>query len=146
MRPKKYSMLLLASLSLLFTWLMLPIVWATPYPPEYTSTNYGVNEVTIGSGGVVGANSTNYSANASVGGAFAGGNPSSTNYQVFAGFNTSDSPYLQFIVNNTSINLGTLSTSSTSTTTATFSIRAWNSGAILSLMLRFHQPMLVYIP
>jgi hypothetical protein len=129
MGQKKRRVLLVICSSLLFGWLSLPIALAaTPYPPQYTSTNYGVNEVTVGSGGVVGATSPNYSTNVSVGGAFAGGNPSSPDYQVFGGFNTSDAPYLQFIVNSSSIDVGYLSVNSTTTATGTFSIRAWNSG------------------
>jgi hypothetical protein len=50
------------------------------------------------------------------------GNPTSTNYQLRAGFNTTDYPTLEFYVNGGTVNLGTLSTSTTGSGSVTFSV------------------------
>ncbi len=93
---------------------------------QSASTNYQVNEVFMGSGGALNNCSTNYCAKESIGETGVG-NPSSANYQAHAGFNTDRSPYLQFIVNGTSTDVGVLSTGTTATTTATFSVKNYLS-------------------
>lgn len=91
------------------------------------STNYGVSQTFFGAGGNVNACSTSYCSKQSLG-EIGIGNPSSTNYQAHGGFNTSSRPYLYFVVNSSSINLGVLSTTSTATTTGTFTVRTYNAG------------------
>ncbi len=88
------------------------------------SSNYEVNEVQIGSGGLLNATSPSYQAQQSLG-ATAGGTINSASYGANAGFLTPNEPFLQMVVNPATINLGTLSSSTTATGTATFSIRAY---------------------
>lgn len=97
---------------------------ATALAAQSASTDYQVNEVFFGSGGALNNCSTSYCAKEAIG-ETAVGNPKSTNYQARAGFNTDRSPYLQFIVSGTTTNIGVLSTSSTSTSTATFSVKSY---------------------
>jgi len=94
----------------------------------YTSPNYQVNQVLFGSGGTTGSafHSTNYNAQVSVG-EVGVGNSKGSAYQSYAGFNTNDAPYLQFIVTSSSTSLGYLSTSSVATATGTFSVRDYLS-------------------
>ncbi|HVC36320.1 MAG TPA: hypothetical protein VNE40_02640 [Candidatus Dormibacteraeota bacterium] len=91
-----------------------------------SSTNYQVDEVFFGSGGALNACSTNYCAKQSAG-ELGVGNIKSPNYQAQAGFNTDRTPFLQFIVNGTSTDLGVLTTSSAATTRATFSVKDYLS-------------------
>lgn len=91
------------------------------------STNYEVNEAFFGSGGEVNACSTSYCSNQSAG-ELAIGNPSSTHYQIHAGFNTNQEPYLYFTVTSSSTDLGYLSVGSTATTTGAFSVRSYDAG------------------
>lgn len=93
---------------------------------QSSSTNYQVNEYFFGTGGELDPSSPNYKAKQTTG-ETAIGNQSSTSYQAQGGFNTTDTPYLEFVVNSGSIDLGNLSTSSTATTTATFYVRAYLS-------------------
>jgi hypothetical protein len=88
------------------------------------SSNYQVTETFFGAGGSLNACSTNYCSKQSIG-ETAVGNTSSTNYQAQAGFNTDRQPYLQFDVSNTDVDLGSLSTTSTKTTTASFTVAAY---------------------
>ena len=91
---------------------------------ESQSSNYQVNEVFFGTGGALNDCSTTYCAKEAIG-ETAVGDTSSANYQAHAGFNTDRSPYLQFIVNGTNTNVGGLSTGSTTTTTAIFSVKSY---------------------
>lgn len=93
---------------------------------QASSSNYQVNEVFFGSGGELNACSTAYCSKQAAGES-AVGNTSSPNYQAQGGFNTDRQPYLQFTVSNTNIDLGKLSTTSTKTATASFSIKAYLS-------------------
>jgi hypothetical protein len=88
------------------------------------STNYQVNEVQFGPGGLLNSSSTNYQAQESLG-STAAGSTSSTNYGANAGFLTANEPFLQMVVNPANVNLGTLSSVSAATGTATFSVRAY---------------------
>lgn len=102
--------------------LLLP---AVALAAQSSSSNYQVNEVFFGSGGELHACSGNtYCAKQSAGEVVTG-NTKSANYQAEGGFNTDRSPYIQFVVNNTSVNLGTLATNSTKTATATFSVKTY---------------------
>lgn len=108
---------------LLVLWLATPAaVWAA----QSSSANYQVNEVFFGAGGELNACSTNYCSKQSAG-ETAVGNTKSANFQANAGFNTDRSPYIQFTVSNTNVNLGTLTAASTKTANATFSVKAYLS-------------------
>jgi len=93
---------------------------------QSSSTNYSVDQVHFGSGGQLKACSTNYCAKQSTGD-LSVGNTKSSNYNAIAGGNTDRNEYLQFIVGATTINTGALSTSTTSTATATFSVKSYLS-------------------
>jgi hypothetical protein len=98
---------------------------------QYSSTHYETNEVFFGSGGQLcnygtTGYSTNYCAQSAVG-ELGVGDSTSNNYQIHAGFNTTQQPFLQFIVTGSNINLGYLSTSAATTATATFTVSAWDS-------------------
>lgn len=92
--------------------------------PQSSSSNYRVNEVFFGSGGSLRDCSASYCAKLAAG-ETAVGNTKSTLYQSQAGFNTDRQPYLQFVVNNTNQNVGQLTSSSTKTATATFSVKSY---------------------
>ncbi|HVS58177.1 MAG TPA: hypothetical protein VHD60_00355 [Candidatus Saccharimonadales bacterium] len=99
------------------------------FAAQSSSSSYQVNEVFFGSGGQLNAcstGSTGYCAKESAGETTVG-NTKSTNYQAQAGFNTDRTPYLQFIVNNASVDLGVLSAGAPQTATATFSVKAYLS-------------------
>jgi hypothetical protein len=98
------------------------VAWAA----QSSSSNYQVNEVFFGAGGALHSCSTNYCAKLSAG-ETAVGSTSSSNYKAQAGFNTNRTPYLQFIVNGTTTDVGVLSTGSTTTTTSTFSVKNYLS-------------------
>jgi hypothetical protein len=103
--------------------LMLPTVaWAA----QASSTTYQVNEVFMGTGGNLNACSGTYCAKQSVGETGVG-NPKSATYQAHAGFNTDRTPFLEFIVSGTNLDIGVLSTGSTTTATATFSVKNYLS-------------------
>lgn len=89
-----------------------------------SSTNYQLGEAFFGAGGELDAKSPNYQAKQSAG-ELAVGDTSSTNYQAHAGFNTDREPYIQMTVSNTNVYLGTLTSSTTATTTATFSVETY---------------------
>jgi hypothetical protein len=91
-----------------------------------SSTNYELGEAFFGAGGQLNACSTNYCSKNSVG-EVAVGDATSANYQAHAGFNTDRSPYIQITVGATNVNLGKLSPTSTTTTTASFSVEAYLS-------------------
>lgn len=97
---------------------------------QSSSTNYQVNDVYFGSGGALNDCSTNYCAKESLG-ETAVGNTKSTSYQAQAGFNTDRNPYLVFSITGGSTNLGVLSVGSTAVTTATFSVKSYNSSGYI---------------
>jgi len=110
----------LASLMVL---LLLP---ATGWAAQSASSSYQVNEVFFGAGGDLHDCSANYCAKTSAG-ETAIGNPTSPNYQARAGFNTDRTPYLQFIVNGTTTDIGVLNPGSTAKTTGSFSVKNYLS-------------------
>jgi hypothetical protein len=96
-----------------------PAVFATSSSP-----NYRVNETQFDSGGLLNGTSANYQAQQSLGSTGAGSSCSAT-YCAEAGFLTGRDPFLEMVVNSATINLGTLSSVSAATGTATFHIRAY---------------------
>ena len=91
---------------------------------QYSSGNYKANEVFFGAGGDTNQSSANYKASASAG-ALGVGQVSSANYQAFSGFLTPNEPFLELGIDTNLVDLGVLSTSTTSTATATFHVRAY---------------------
>lgn len=102
-----------------------------------TSSNYSIDEIYFGPGGVLDSGSTNYqfqSGQQSVGntGVTEG---ESTNYKSQGGFTTTNEPRLSCVINTSSINFGALSTSVTTTATATFSVLNYTSyGYVVSIV------------
>jgi len=92
--------------------------------PTYTSNSYGVDEVFMGSGGANDMSSSSYQGRASLGDTGVG-NSASSSYQSYAGFTTTSDPYIELIVNSINTDLGYLSTTNASTTTATFTVRTY---------------------
>jgi len=113
------KLLVLSILSLL----ILPTV---AFAAQSASSNYQVNEVQFGNGGELNASSTSFCSKQSVGDT-AVGNTSSANFQAQGGFNTDRTPYLEFTVSNTTIDLGTLTPTSTKTANATFTVKSYLS-------------------
>lgn len=93
---------------------------------QSSSSNYKVEESFFGAGGELDASSANYKAKLTAG-ETAVGNATSSNYQIYAGFNTTDEPYLEFVVTGDDIDLGYLDTNSVKTANGTFYVRAWQS-------------------
>jgi hypothetical protein len=94
------------------------------FAQEAASPNYKVDELFIGSGGSNDAASASYQGRASIGDLNIG-NSSSTNFQAYASFTTTGEPVLEVVSSGASLDLGTLSASSTATGTATFSVRTY---------------------
>lgn len=92
--------------------------------PTYSSSNYGVDEVFMGSGGANDMSSANYQGRASLGDTGVG-NSSSANFQAYGGFTTTADPYIEMDVTPTNTDLGYLSTTATATTTTTFTVRTY---------------------
>jgi hypothetical protein len=90
------------------------------------STSYQVNEVFFGSGGELDACSSSFCSKQAAG-ELATGSTTSPGYQAQAGFNTDRTPYIQFTVSNTNINLGTMTSTTSKTATSTFSVKAYLS-------------------
>ncbi len=85
------------------------------------SSNFQFNESSIGTGGLYGASSSNYSASSSTGDVTVG-NSSSTNFQVDSGTKTQRDPTLSFSVNSSAIQFGQLTPSQTLTGNSSFSV------------------------
>jgi hypothetical protein len=103
---------------------------------QSSSANYGVDETFFGSGGELNACSTNYCSKQSAGETTVG-NSSSANYQIQAGNNTARDNSLEMIVNASSIDLGVLSSTSTKTASATFSVKSYLASGY---SVRTHSP------
>jgi hypothetical protein len=71
------------------------------------STNYGVIQPSFSSGSSENLQSTHYTA-AGTAGDLNVGNESSTNFQAYTGFNTTDVPYIQLLATNPNVCSGTL--------------------------------------
>lgn len=116
----------IAKKSLAFTALLL-LIPAPSLAQTSSSTNYRVDQTFFGTGGELDASSTNYRSKQTAG-ELTVGNTASTNYQAFAGFNTTDDPFLEFVVTGNNIDLGYLDTVSAKTANGVFSVRAWQAG------------------
>lgn len=100
---------------------------------QSSSTNYKVEESFFGTGGELEASSTNYRAQQSAGETTVG-NATSNNYQMQAGFNTTDQPLLEFAVNGGTYDLGILDPTITGAAVATFTVRNYlSSGYVVTV-------------
>lgn len=90
------------------------------------STSYQIQEDFIGGVGGSYSSSSSYQSIDSGGGA-AVGESASTSYRTQSGAATTNDPNLSFAVNTSSVNLGTLSTTTAGTGTATFSVLNYTS-------------------
>lgn len=107
--------------------LTIAFVAVSPAMAQPTSSpNFEINEDFIGGTGSPESSSDNYSARDAGAGAIAGESEGGS-YQVDSGSVTPDEPTLSFYVSSPNVNLGSLSTSLTSTGTATFSALNYTS-------------------
>lgn len=97
-----------------------------PVLAQTSSSNYKVDEYQFGTGGNVDLNSASYKGHAGVG-SLGVGRSSSTNYDAEAGFITPSEPFLEVFVNNTNVDLGNLTTTSTGTGQGVFWVRTYLS-------------------
>jgi hypothetical protein len=96
-----------------------PVASASSFQSK--STNYGVNEVFMGSGGSLQECSTTYCAKVALG-ETAVGHATSASYQMNAGFNTTDFPSLEFFVASSTVDLGVLNSGLVHSGSTTFSV------------------------
>jgi len=110
-----------------------PVSATTPGDPSATSPSYSVIESEIGGNGQFSSSSNNFNINPNIddGGSSLGesvvGNSASTSYLTNSGFNTTAQPGLSLVVNQSSMDLGVLSTVITSANTATFTVSDYTS-------------------
>jgi len=90
------------------------------------SSSYQINESTVGSGAAENSSSASYQSTGTAGD-LGVGDSSSTAYKQQSGFNTTADPRLAAIINTSSVNFGSLSTSVASTGTSTFSVLNYTS-------------------
>lgn len=94
------------------------------FAQQSSSSSYEINEYFVGPGGELDLNSASYNARATLGDTGVG-NLSGVNYQLYGGFTTTELPYIELVVNQTSISMGLLDQFTTGTGTATFSVRTY---------------------
>ncbi len=85
------------------------------------STNYRFDESVVGTGGLLQANSSNYSATSATGD-IAIGNSGSANFQIDSGTHTSPDPALTFAFISQAADFGTFTPAATMTATSSFAI------------------------
>lgn len=110
----------------LFLALAFMLVPIRAYAQSSSSPNYRVDQTIFGTGGNLDAQSTNFRSRQTAG-ELTIGQTDSTNFRAFAGFNTTDEPYIEFVVTGTNIDLGYLDDAATSTAEAQFYVRAWQA-------------------
>ncbi len=96
--------------------------------PAYAleSTNYRIDESAISTGNLLQSSSANYRALEGIND-LAIGNSASENYQVLAGSKTDPYPWLSFRILNSTASFGVLSSTTTATATASFSVINYTS-------------------
>lgn len=112
---------------------------------QSSSTNYKTEETFFGTGGDVDSTSTNFRSRQSAG-ALGVGDASSTNFRGSFGNITPSEPFLEMTVSGAAVDLGTLSTSTTSfgaaqggTCSCSFTVRSYLSSQYS--VINFSQPM-----
>lgn len=111
----------------LFLSLLLAALPVRAYAQSSSSPNYRVDQTIFGSGGNLDAQSANFRSRQTAG-ELTIGQTDSTNFRAFAGFNTTDEPYIEFVVTADTIDLGYLDDTATSTAEGLFYVRAWQAG------------------
>lgn len=91
---------------------------------QSSSTNFEINEYFLGPGGDLDLNSASFNARATLGD-LGTGNLTSTNYQLYGGFTTTEDPFIELVVNAATIDMGVLDDSTTGTGNATFNVRTY---------------------
>ncbi|MEI6237183.1 MAG: hypothetical protein WCP03_01100, partial [Candidatus Saccharibacteria bacterium] len=126
MGKTKQTIKRLVAISIILGVICAPIVIANlaQAAPTYKSSNYGVDEVFMGAGGLNDASSASYSARASLGDLTVG-NTSSASYQAYGGYTTTTDPFIEVLVNGGTTDLGYLSETATKYTTGTFTVRTY---------------------
>lgn len=104
------------------------LFFVTPvaYAETLQSTNYKLDESSIGTSSPLGQSSSNFNLSSGVGD-IGVGNASSSNFQINAGSKTNADPVLAFSVTSTAANFGVFSPTLASTSTATFSVLDYTS-------------------
>lgn len=97
-----------------------------PTSQALQSTNYKIDEDSIGTGNMLQSSSANYQARDGINDLIIG-NSSSANYQILGGAKTDPYPWLSFAITSSNVALGVLSSTTTSTGTATFSVLNYTS-------------------
>lgn len=118
--------------------LLLSFGWAQQIAfAQYASPSYRVDEATFGSGGTLDSSSASYQAQQNLG-SLGVGQTSSNNYDAFGGFITTNEPFLEMVVSNSSVDFGTLSDTVTSYGVAqgdacncSFYIRTYNTSGYI---------------
>ena len=90
------------------------------------SPNYRTDQTFFGTGSERDLQSSQYQGSATVGD-LGVGNTSSANYGAYAGFNTTDEPFLEFVVTGSNVDLDYLDINQAKTANGTFYVRAWQS-------------------
>jgi hypothetical protein len=104
---------------------LLLLIPAVAQAVQSSSSNYQLNEVFFGSGGELNACSGNQYCAKQSAGDLTVGNTKGNQYQAQAGFNTDRSPYIEVVVSNTNVSLGSLAANTTKTANATFTVKAY---------------------
>lgn len=98
----------------------------TIYAQTLQSPTYKIEESYIGPGGAIESSSPNYQGSSTTGD-IGTGESRSTNFRQQSGFNTTNDPRLSVVINTSSVNFGSLSTSVATTRTSTFSVLNYTS-------------------
>ncbi|MDZ7744725.1 MAG: hypothetical protein U5K77_03125 [Candidatus Saccharibacteria bacterium] len=122
MKWKKTNRTLLLSVLLIVS-AAIPVAAQTP-----SSSNYSVDEYFFGTGGEVDMNSDNFNAQGSSG-SLGVGESSSAGFRSEAGFLSQNAPFLEFVVQSNSVDLGTLDVGSTASGDANFYVRTYLSSS-----------------
>ena len=125
MKLKLTILFLLAAV--LTTTLLFQKSYACSIGQQACSSSYGVSRTDFSSGSGLDTTCGTQFCAAQTLGDLTVGNTKGTNYQAQEGYNVNRSPSLEFIINTTNINVGVLSTASTTTATATFEIQSYLS-------------------
>ena len=91
---------------------------------QYSSSHYEANEVFFGNGGDINQSSANYQASVSSG-ALGVGRYDSANYRAYSGFLTPNDPFLEFHIDTSTVDMGTVDPATTQTGQADFHVRAY---------------------
>jgi len=91
---------------------------------QSSSTNYSVREYYFGNGGQLDSGSTNFQARVSIGDTGVGYGESA-NFGAWAGYTTTNDPFIELVVTASSTDLGVLSPSSAATATGAFYVRTY---------------------